>query len=294
MPHPRVLLVYKRSAYLRYRLGGGSLHWLHKAAFKDYVKILKASHWNHYGTMASVKETLKEKGLEVVEALRQDIGRDGFADGRFGLVVVVGGDGTLLDASHWTKRVPVLGVNSDPGRSVAHYSGCEVEGFPRVLDEYGRGRLKPVSLPRLSLSLNGKTLKWPVLNDVLVAAKGPAATSRYVLRVGGKEEEQMSSGIWISTAAGSTAASMSAGGRPLPPTRKVFQYVVREPFEGKLGPRRLLKGVLPKGKSLEIDSYMREGMLYIDGPALSVPFVIGDRLKVTLTAPALPVIGLRK
>jgi NAD+ kinase len=267
---------------------------MRRRGFKPYVQILKKSHWTHYGTLARVKEALQSRGLEVVEALRKDLAREGFADGRFGLVVVVGGDGTFLDASHWTRRVPVLGVNSDPTRSVARFSGCEWEEFGALLDAYGLGRVKPLRLPRLSLKLNGKPLKWPILNDVLVAAKSPAATSRYILRVGARREEQMSSGVWVSTAAGSTAANQSAGGRVFSAEKPVFQYVVREPFARKFGPRHMLKGVLGKGRVLEITSTMREGMIYMDGPALCAPFALGDTLRITLSAPPLSVIGLKK
>ena len=293
MPSPRVLLVYKRSAYLRYRLGGGPLGWLRQRLFKPYVQVLKTSHWSHYQTLARVKEILKARGLEVVDALRQDLARAGFADGRFGLVVAVGGDGTLLDASHWTRQVPVLSVNSDPKRSVARFSACDIHQFPALLDNYALGNIKPVKLHRLTLTLNGKALKWPILNDVLIAAKCPAGTSRYRIKVGGREEEQLSSGIWVSTAAGSTAAILSAGGKALNPASAQFQYLVREPFEKKFGKRKLVNGVLKKGQSLEVISFMREGMMYLDGTSISQPFSIGDRLKVTLTAPPLPVIGLR-
>jgi NAD+ kinase len=292
MPSPSVLLVYKRSAYLRVRLGGGSMGWLRQEGCKPFVRDLKAGHWSHYGTLATVKAALKERGLEVVEALREDLPHKGAADGRYGLVVVVGGDGTFLDASHYTSRVPILGVNSDPRCSVARFSACDAKAFPGLLDAWATGRVKPARVPRLSLLLNDKPLKWPVLNDVLAAAKSPATTSRYLLRAGGRREEQMSSGVWIATAAGSTAAMQSAGGRELDPSKPLFQYVVREPYERKFGRRRLLGGVLKKGTPFEMVSLMREGMLFLDGSPEGVTFTLGDRLKVALTAPPLPVIGL--
>jgi len=293
MPSPSVLLVYKRSAYLRLRLGGGPQGWLRQPHFKDYVKVLKTSHWNHYKSLAVVKAALKTRGLQVVEVLRDELERVGKADGRYGLVVVVGGDGTFLDAARWTAKVPILGVNSDPGRSVARFSACNASGFTRMLDAWALGKQRPVKVPRLTLTLNGEQVKWPVLNEVLVAAKSPAGTSRYVLKVGKRQEEQISSGVWIATSAGSTAAILSAGGKAFAPEKTHFQYVVREPYEKKFGRRRLLKGVLAKGQSLDVDSHMREGMLFLDGCVHCIPFTIGDRLRVTLSAPTLPIIGLR-
>ncbi len=37
------------------------------------------------------------------------------------LVVTVGGDGTMLDASHRVRETPILGFNSDPDRSVGYF-----------------------------------------------------------------------------------------------------------------------------------------------------------------------------
>jgi len=293
MATPTVLLVYKRSAYLRLRLGGGPLGWLRKREFKSYVQVLKKSHWSHYGALATVRSVLKDRGLEVVNVVRDELARGEKTDGRFGLVVVVGGDGTFLEAAHWTGRVPVLAVNSDPGRSVARFSACRGEGFAEVLDTWATGKLKPVRVSRLALSLNGKSLPWPVLNEVLVAAKSPAGTSRYVIKIGSKHEEQISSGVWVSSAAGSTAAILSAGGEPIPFQKEAFQYLVREPFEKKFGRRHLVRGVLPKGRTLEFVSHMRDGMLFLDGCSLTVPFGIGDKLRVSLTAPPLSIIGMR-
>jgi NAD+ kinase len=109
------------------------------------------------------------------------------------------------------------------------------------------------------------------MNDLLVSTLSPAGTSRYVLKVGSRIEEQISSGIWISTAAGSTAAIYSAGGRILPATSRKFQFVVREAYQKKFGLRRLLRGVLDSRQSLEVASHMKEGRIFIDGANLDVP-----------------------
>ncbi len=214
-------------------------------------------------------------------------------DRNFQLVISVGGDGTLLDSSHHVIKTPILGVNSDPLRSVARFSGCNLQTFPGVLKAFLEGRLKPVPVPRLEFWVNGVKNPWLVLNDLLVTTLSPAGTSRYVLKMGFRAEEQMSSGIWISTAAGSTAAIFSAGGKALPPTSRKFQYVVREAYQKKFGPRRLLKGVLAPGRALEVVSRMKEGRLFIDGANLVYPFKLGDRLKVQISRHPLKVIGLK-
>ncbi len=286
----KVLLVYKESAYHQYLSSKQLLKNLKKGS---YWSVVWGSHQRHNRTLEGVRIILRQQGLDATLVLRKRVYRLREVDKKYGLVISVGGDGTLLDASHHAKETPVLGVNSDPRRSVARFSGCDLETFPRVLKNYLRGRLKPVLVPRLEVYLNGKKSRWLVMNDLLVCTLSPAGTSRYVLKAGSRMEEQMSSGIWISTAAGSTAAIYSAGGRILPAASRKFQFVVREAYQKKFGPRRLLKGVLGSNQSLEVVSRMKEGRVFIDGANLEIPFRLGDRLRVRLSRHPLKVIGLK-
>ena len=285
------MVVYKESAYSQYLSKNQLAKSLKKSGYWD---VVLGSHQRHNLTLQGVREALEREGLEVTLVLRGQVHREKGVDEKFKLLVSVGGDGTLLDASHHAVRVPILGVNSDPLRSVARFSGCNLKTFPLVLKTYLNGRLKPTAVPRLEFWVNGRKSPWLVLNDLLVTTLSPAGTSRYVLKVGSRVEEQMSSGIWISTAAGSTAAIFSAGGKSLPPTSRKFQYVVREAYQKKFGIRRLLKGILEPGRVLEVVSRMKEGRLFIDGANLVCPFRLGDRLKVQSSHYPLKVIGLKK
>ena len=53
----------------------------------------------------------------------------------------------------------------------------------------------------------------PILNDILFANLYPAAVTRYKIKYNGRQEVHKSSGVWISTATGSTAAISAAGGK---------------------------------------------------------------------------------
>lgn len=288
MMAPRILVVYKESSLTRFE----KVRPLPpRVKLGNYWEVLKGSHQRHNATVKGVRNHLKKMGLQADFILRRGINRLGFVDRNYGLVVTVGGDGTILDASHRIKNIPLLGVNSDPVRSVARFSGCDMDSFPRVLEAFLSGRLKPVPVPRLEFSLNGLKYPWPVLNDLLVTTLSPAGTSRYTLKVGNRVEEQMSSGLWISTPAGSTAANFSAGGRILPATRKSFQYVVREAYLPKFGRRRLIKGVLSARAVLDMVSFMRDGQIFLDGANNLLPFVLGDHLEVKLSSHPLPILG---
>ena len=83
----------------------------------------------------------------------------------------------------------------------------------------------------MQVEIDGVPVYSRVLNDVLFSHPIPAATTRYAIRRDGRAEEQRSSGVWIATAAGSTAAIHSAGGKILPITSQRLQFVVREPYE---------------------------------------------------------------
>jgi len=288
---PKVLVVYKESAYSALKASARLVRSLQRSG---YWKVALKSHGLHQLTLKTVLRVLRAKGYEPIQVMRDKVHRLKGVDRKFRLVVTVGGDGTLLDTSHFVGKAPVLAVNSDPSRSVARFSGCKGEGFGRVLQGFLEGKLHPVPAARLEFSLNGRKGRWLVLNDLLVTAASPAGTSRYILRVGRRTEEQLSSGLWISSAAGSTAASLSAGGKALPATAKKFEYVVREAYHRKFGPRRLLKGILSLGSRLEVVSRMKEGRIFVDGANLSVPFRMGDRLKVRVAKEPLRLIGLRK
>ena len=287
----KVLVVYKESAYSRYLSAHALAQGLKQGRYWD---IVRGSHERHHRTLQTVRDRLTVLGIGAKWVLRDRIQTLRAVDGAYRLVITVGGDGTLLDTSHFLARTPVLGVNSDPKRSVARFSGCDAESFAGVLDDFLNGKVEPVPLHRLEFSIGSRKNPWLVLNDLLIAAASPAATSRYVLKAGARMEEQLSSGIWVSTAAGSTAAALSAGGKALPVLSEKFQFVVREAYQKKFGPRRLLAAVLGRGQRLEVRSYMKEGRVFVDGANLVVPFRLGEKLEIGLSRSPLRVIGLRK
>ena len=105
----------------------------------------------------------------------------------YSLIIVVGGDGTMLDYAQRISKVPVLGVNSSPSSSVGRFSYTGIDGLKDVLERIIAGVLKPVPLPRLKVVVEGKVLPYYALNEVLFSSKCPAETSRYQLTVGSSQ-----------------------------------------------------------------------------------------------------------
>jgi len=176
--------------------------------------------------------------------------------------------------------VPVLGVNSDPCHSIGRFCACDGRSFGALLDRFLRGRAKPQSIPRIALKLDGRDLGVRVLNDVLIAHANPAAMSHYALRVGRVTEQHRSSGLWISTAAGSTGAAQSAGARPLPATSRRVRYVPRELYSRPGQRYRLRGGTAGPGDRLVLRSLMREGRVYADGAHRCFSFPYGSVLEI--------------
>lgn len=271
----RVLVVYKRSTYDLYNneeFNPGVKKLIEEGHVA--VKSLKDSHDTHQLTVDTIIEKLSNKGIYLDVIFRGDLKPVEDYD----LVITTGGDGTILETSKYIKDTPILGVNSDPVGSVGFFTGANKDDFEDKIKLLVDDKINCVSINRIQLKLNNEPIKDLVLNDVLITHSIPAATSRYVLRIKGYEENHRSSGIWISTAAGSTAAIRSAGGFPLPITSDAIQYIVREFYDRGSNKFKLLGGVYNFSDELEVISQMRLGRIYIDGPYFDYPFTVGDKL----------------
>jgi len=144
----------------------------------------------------------------------------------------------------------------------------------------------------MQVTINERLLPYCALNDLLVAHANPAAMTSYTLDIGSVSEPQRSSGLWIATAAGSTAAIRAAGGRILRLRSRKLQYLVREPYNGGRCRYRLRKGMVGPETLLTVISRTRRGRLFVDGPHLRFSLGLGAVLTVTTAATPLRVLGL--
>ena len=192
------------------------------------------------------------------------------------LVISVGGDGTLLAASHWVTGAALLGVNSAPRSSVGYLTSTRRATLARDLRRIAKGELLPHPVARVEAELEGRRLP-PALNDVLVAHQQPAATSRYRLHLGRQAEDHRSSGLWVSSPAGSTAGIRSAGGIPMPLDVRRLQFRARELYRVHGRDAALASGFVEEGQALVVESAMEAGWLYFDGSRLPFRFPFGAR-----------------
>ncbi|MBI2344373.1 MAG: NAD(+)/NADH kinase [Deltaproteobacteria bacterium] len=254
---PSILIVYKPAPTPSRRLPARAIH-------------------AHLRTLEALYHLLQEWEIPFRAIPTEQIGPIRGAD----LVITVGGDGTVLHTSHSVQSQPILGVKSFGETSVGHFCAATRKSLRTDLAGIFAGRREPRALHRLAVTIDGHPLGELVLNDLLFAHASPAAISDYRLTIGARSEVQRSSGIWVSTAAGSTAAIQSAGGRAMPLNSRRMQYHIREPY--LMGRRIHLRGgALPAHATIVIESLTRHGTLSIDGAHLQYPVPEGSVVRIT-------------
>jgi NAD+ kinase len=287
---PKVLVVYKKSTYQRY-VGRAQDRLKELIEHSDVsVEGLLHEHEIHQETLRQAKAALRDLGARAVLRYRPEPLPE---EGAWDLIVTLGGDGTLLWASHLAdSSTPMLAINSAPDTSVGYFCAGDGHNVEQVLGDALGGRLKSSRLARMRVDVSDKVISTRVLNDVLYCHESPAATSRYILEYAGDQERQMSSGVWVGPAAGSTAAIRSAGGKVLPTGSQKLQFVIREPYRGVDNKYRLVKGMVPPGEDLRITSRMTKGRIFLDGTQKVYSISIGDRIRMTLSDEPLTLLGL--
>lgn len=131
------------------------------------------------------------------------------------LIIVVGGDGSLLAAARTLARydVPVLGVNRGRLGFLTDVSPDEIEQrVGEVLD--GHYRIEKRFLLDVVVKHNGEAVgAADALNDIVVNSGASAKMIEFELYIEGEfVYRQRSDGLIVSTPTGSTAYSLSGGG----------------------------------------------------------------------------------
>jgi NAD+ kinase len=282
-----LLVVYKKSQLeLYHEHQPGAIESLERRE-ASLVEPYHIAHNENLVAIEKVKSVIRGHGIEARFSYRA---HHESTDG-YDLVISVGGDGTLLDVSHNVFHAPILGVNSST-YSVGHFCATNCDGFGDLFERWMRREMEATPLQRLRVAVNGNRARTPVLNEVLLSHVIPAGMSRYLIEIDGISEQHKSSGIWISTAAGSSAAIRSAGGQLMDPTDVRMQYVVREPYRWG-GLNFELGGGIIEGP-IRLLSKMRTGGLYLDGHREQLTLAIGDRIFIDPHPNPLCVVGYRR
>ena len=290
MSPPRVVVVVKRTLYSRHveDENDPAVRRLLRRRDPSVARWLVA-HKEHLATLDEVRRVLERLGARVWVLHGP---RVVFDASDAALVVTVGGDGTLLAASHHVGATPILGVNSSPGSSVGFFCTSRRSDVGALLARALAGDMPAIRLARMQVSVNGRIVSRRVLNEALFCHAAPAAASRYILQYGARKEEQVSSGFWVGTAAGSTGALHSAGGKVLPLGSTRLELVVREPFAGGGTRYKMTKVLVLPGREVSAINKMRDAALFLDGPYRHVGVRLGDKVSFTVSNEPIRVLGL--
>ncbi len=283
--YKNILVVYKLSSYQKFILtedSTSSIRSKSKPSTIDagLIKDLHNSHCDHNQTLETIKKLLSHTDAKVTYSKRTD---SHVIKRKYDLIITVGGDGTILRTLIHQENPLILGINSAPrtstGALCALTSTDIKDKLLNLLTQNNQSKI--LTLPRLQTSINGKKQYFLAVNDILFTNVCPAATSRYDIILDKTKESQKSSGVWIATARGSTAALQASGGKVQKISDKRFQYCVREPYLFKTGVYRHTQGFVAQTKALVLINRMMQAKLYFDGPIHAVDLKYGDKIKIS-------------
>jgi NAD+ kinase len=136
-----------------------------------------------------------------------------------GLVIALGGDGTILRALQLAMphQVGVLGINFG---NVGFLADCHRDDFGPALDRVARGEAMTEERTALLATLGTEPPRTVVaFNDVVVARRPGHGTARLRVEVDGEAVlELRGDGVVIASPTGSTAYNVGAGGPAVAPS----------------------------------------------------------------------------
>jgi NAD+ kinase len=168
--------------------------------------------------LKSILDYFGGRGIECVleDVAARKLGRPGGpprsdVPGASDLVVVLGGDGTLLSVAYCAAQagVPVMGINL--GR-LGFLTEIPVSEAFLTLDAFLGGAQDIIS-PRALLEVTTEAGAAYCLNDVVITKGAVARMIEFTILIDGKDVATLKAdGLIVSTPTGSTAYSLSAGG----------------------------------------------------------------------------------
>lgn len=164
----------------------------------------------------TLAKQLRKKGISV--AAERELAKQGrlgggsdFSDLRADLIVTVGGDGTVLKTcmSIPEPETPILAVNM--GRR-GYLTEVEPREAVRAVELFMKGKCGLEKRARLAVHLDGMHVV-DALNELVVSSGSPSKMLDLRLSVNSESPlEFRGDGVIVSTATGSTAYALSAGG----------------------------------------------------------------------------------
>ncbi len=194
----RIGIIAKQNKPEAYALTGRLAEWLQPRGIELYVE---------QGMVGSIPVSSRESSIKAI--VREEI------PSQTDLIIVLGGDGTLLSVARLvgSRKVPILGVNLG---GLGFLTEITLEELFRVLEQVIRGDFVTDERTVFSTSVirRGERLaEFIVLNDAVINKGALARIIDIETSINGEYLTTFKSdGLIISTPTGSTAYNLSAGG----------------------------------------------------------------------------------
>lgn len=277
----KISVVFKRSRFEYAQKNGSKEEQRRLENHSDpIISKLFAAHEKNMRCIEKIEKALNDLRLNYSLIDRAQLAS---AEINNSLVISVGGDGTLLDTSHYCVDSAILGVNSDPENSIGALCSADEFNFSDSLQMILAKKVLPIPLTRLAIYSNGKVKNYRPLNDVLFCHENPAAMSRFNMSFLDHKEDHRSSGIWISTPAGSSGGIFSSGADAIPLDAKRAIFRIREPYWSATKVPQLLDGSIENEQRLVITSAMSDAKLFIDGPHKVLRVPLGQSIEIGIS-----------
>ena len=198
-------------------------------------------------------------------------------------MIVLGGDGTVLQAARETKKlhIPIIGVNLG---TLGYMTEIEPANLEESLDRLIAGDYEQENRMMLNgrvLFADGRSEEGWALNDIVISRRGSLQIIKFNIYVNGQFLNHYSAdGMIVTTPTGSTGYNLSAGGPLIEPRAELIMLTPICPHT--LNQRSI---ILSPDDVVEIEiPEIREGMSQtveanFDGSHV-IPLCTGDKIRI--------------
>lgn len=247
--------------------------------FEEY----EAAHIEYYNSLEKLERSIPSNlRFQIVE--RSFI--PNFLFNPTDLIVVIGPDGLVINTAKYLDKQLILAINPDPSRIIGILNPFGVDDFHEQLNRIRKGNENIRRITMAKAELNDRQTIYGV-NDLFIGHRSHVS-ARYEISYGEVSENQISSGIIITTGAGSTgwfksilygAMGVARSAHPswnigspaesdyrFPWESNYLYFSVREPWESNISRTNIIFGRIEADEQLILSSHMPEnGVIFSDG-----------------------------
>ena len=212
------------------------------------------------------------------------------------IVVAIGQDGLVANLAKYLDGQPVLGISPDPDRTEGVLTPGRVGSLAGALPAVA-ARDVEMTLRSMVEAEIGEGLSLTALNELFIGHQSHQS-ARYIVKSGGAEEFQSSSGMIVATGTGLTgwAKSIMAATHnafDIAPTDPSAAFFAREPWPSRTSGTEISSGVLGADDPLKVLSQINDGgVIFADGIEQDfLPFNWGIEATIRVSDKKLHLVG---